>query len=211
MTPQEETDLLRSVADLKVLVNAVDGRLKGLEKVGPPDYEQNRRTRFQENGNWARHYRTIRMAITTFLVPVSLGILGFKWNPPLHPQITFIALSGIVWISTVLLFLVFTRLTYGEMERARLKRIKMPDGGTGRSGEEKAFHPYQDPASWILALLTIFYGVLLIYLGEVRLWPPYIIVLPSSLLKAAAYAIPGCAFITGFAAALFTGFQSAFK
>jgi len=211
MTLQEETDLLKSVTDLKALINGIDGRLKKLEAIGPPDYEQNRRTRFQENGSWARHYSTVRMTTTTFLVPVSLGILSFKWNGPQHPQIRFIALSGVVWVLAVLLFLLFTRLTYGEMERARLKRKDMPDGGTGRGDENNPFHPRQDVASWILALLTLFYGVLLVCLGDIRVWPPYFVLTSSSLMKSAACAVPVCVVVMGLVAILLTALQAAFS
>jgi len=146
MTLQEETDLLKSVTDLKALINGIDGRLKKLEAVGPPDYEQNRRTRFQENGSWAR-----------------------------------------------------------------LKRKDMPDGGTGRGDENNPFHPRQDVASWILALLTLFYGVLLVCLGDIRVWPPYFVLTSSSLMKSAACAVPVCVVVMGLVAILLTALQAAFS
>jgi hypothetical protein len=145
------------------------------------------------------------MTTTTFLVGVSLGILSFKWNPPVRPQIAFIALSGIVWMLALLLFLVFTRLTYQEMESAREKRRQLLDGSkSGRGDQDKSFHPRQDVASHVLALLTFFYGMLLMYLSGIRLWPPDTGLASASLLKAAAYAAPACTALAGLAAELFT-------
>ena len=128
-----------------------------------PEHIQNRRVRFGENGNWARHYSTVRMTTTTFLVSLSIGILSFKWNPPARPEPTFLNLAGGVWIGALCLFLAFTRYTYGEMERARLRRRALPEGANAEP--DKPLHPRQDVASWIMILVTIAFGLLLLSLS----------------------------------------------
>jgi hypothetical protein len=207
MTEAEKTELEKSIEELSTKVDDASVRLKNIEAVRAPlDFQQNIRTRFQENGNWARHYSTVRMTITTFLIPVSLGILGFKWNPSARPDITFIALSGVVWSSAVILFLVFTRLTFCEMERARLKRNELP-GSAAENRSASAFHPRKDAASWILICVSICYAVVLICLSNVRLWPPNLAAGALWHLRPLAYAIPGAAFVTAIVAFFVTLLQ----
>jgi hypothetical protein len=169
MTPEEETALNKSVTDLKNQVDQLSDKVTTLLAVGPPDLAQNCRTRYQENGSWARHYSTVRMTVATFLVPVSIGILAFNWKPPLHPPISFVALSGVLWSIAVVLFLTFTRLTYGEMEKAREKRARLPDRSQASTNAVSAVHPRSDVASWVLALVTIAFGLLLLRVGDIAL------------------------------------------
>lgn len=208
MTEEEKAKMVREFAELRKTLTGFDSRLARLEAIGPPDQQVNLRTRFQENGNWARHYSTVRMTTTTFLVGVSLGILSFRWPATAHPRIPFIALSGIVWMLAVALFLVFTRLTYREMESARRKRNLLPDGIS--DVQPDAYHPRQDPASWIVAFLTLFYGWLLLYLGNVWLWH-FSFPTGASYFKVMGCAVPGCVLFIGLAALLWTGLQPAFQ
>jgi hypothetical protein len=207
VSAEENEKLAEEMTDLRKAIAALEGRMKALEEGSDsPEVQTNRRTRFQENGTWARHYSTVRMTTTTFLVGISLGILSFRWPATAHPRISFVALSGVVWILAVLLFLVFTRLTYGEMEKARRKRDRLPDGISVLS--ERAYHPVRDAASWIVASLTLFYGFLLFYLGDVRLWhfsfPP-----EPSLFRAMGCAVPGLVIFVGLFALLATCLQPA--
>ena len=169
MTPEDEAKLTKSVADLKTKVDGLPEKVATLLTIGPPDVAQNCRTRYQENGSWARHYSTVRMTVATFLVPVSLGILAFNWKPPLHPPISFVALSGVMWSIAVVLFLSFTRLTYAEMEKAREKRGRMPDRAGDTDHEGSQIHPRSDVASWVLGLLTVGFGFLLLKLGNIAM------------------------------------------
>ncbi|MGI9087482.1 MAG: hypothetical protein ACR2HH_07060 [Chthoniobacterales bacterium] len=168
MTVEEEAQLWKSIADLETKVDGLAHDPDTFKGLGQAELLQNCRTRYQENGNWARHYSTVRMTVTTFLIPVSLGVLAFKWTPPTHPPINFLALSDVVWMAAVFLFVLFTRLTYEEMERARRRRMQLREGVA--TGEGSSFHPCQDHASYVLAFLTIAYGVLSMRLGDLRWW-----------------------------------------
>lgn len=64
---------------------------------------------YRDFGNWARHYSTVRMTLATIFIPVSLGIMQFRWgNPDLA--------SGLIILLMVLLgailFMFFTKMTY---------------------------------------------------------------------------------------------------
>lgn len=152
------------IAALKALLNAL-----------PPKTEEgllsNRRTRFQENGNWARHYSAVRMTVTIFLVGLSLGILSFKWEPkgqPLAnpPELTFRDLSGWVWSAAVILFVAFTTLTYNDMTKARNRNL--PDGApTNR----RPLRPRWESASWVVIIVTAIFTAMLFYLSNLPIWP----------------------------------------
>jgi hypothetical protein len=201
MSGEEQAKTKTDISDLCKRVSDLEARCTALEEIGSPDMQANRRTRFQENGNWARHYSTVRMTTTTFLVGVSLGILSFRWPAAAHPPISFVALSGIVWIIAVSLFLVFTRLTYQEMESARLKRNLLPDGVSGK--RDKPYTSYEDWASWIVGCLSLFYGLLLYYLGDVRLWH-FVSPISSSFSRRMGCAVPGSVIFIGLLALVVT-------
>ena len=205
MTEEEKNnELAEQLSKLCTTVNQLAGRLQHLEDAGPPDVQANRQSRFAENSEWARHYSTVRMTTTTFLVGVSLGILSFRWPAPGRPPISFIALSGVVWIVAVLLFLVFTRLTYQEMERARRKRNRLPDGIS--APREQSYRPAADAASWIVGLITILYGALLFYLGNIAPWH-FVVPTAANFVRAIGCAVPGAVIFVGFLALFVTLFQ----
>ncbi len=170
-----EESLSERLAELSAKVNGLQARLDRLATGDTLEHIQNRRVRFGENGNWARHYSTVRMTTTTVLVSLSIGILSFKWNPPAKPALTFLNLAGGVWIVALCLFLAFTRYTYAEMERARVRRRGLPEGATPEP--DKPLHPRQDMASWIVIVATVAFGLLLLSLSNGRsIFPLHFIV-----------------------------------
>ena len=201
---EKNNQLAEQLAKLGRTVNELAARLQRLEAGGPPDVQANRQSRFAENSEWARHYSTVRMTTTTFLVGVSLGILSFRWPAAGRPPISFIALSGVVWIVAVLLFLVFTRLTYQEMERARRKRNLLPDGMS--APREKSYRAAGDAASWIVGLITIFYGALLFYLANIWLWH-FVVPTAANFVRTIGCAVPGAVVFVGLLALCVTLLQ----
>ena len=159
-----EGNLSEQLAKLSARVDLLQTRLDLQVADETAEHIQNRRVRFAENGNWARHYSTVRMTTMTFLASLSIGILSFKWNPPTKPELTFLNLAGGVWVAAFCLFLVFTRYTYGEMERARLRRRALPEGA--KTEPDKPLHPRQDMASWLMVVVTAAFGLLLLSLSD---------------------------------------------
>jgi uncharacterized integral membrane protein len=154
------------LAKLKKRVEALGGRSDHFMTGDTSDHIHNRRTRFQEYGNWARHYSTVRMTVTTFLVSLSVGILSFKWDPNDGPPADlFINLSGGVWIVALCLFLIFTHHTYRQMAHARRLRNRL-ETGDEYDKTKRAIHPRKnDWASWILIILSAVFGLLLLCLA----------------------------------------------
>lgn len=207
-TPEDEAELKNSLKDLKTRVENPEKSLETLLTIGSPDVAQNCRTRYQENGSWARHYSTVRMTVATLLVPVSLGILAFNWKPPLqHPPLIFVALSGVMWSIAVILFLSFTRQTYAEMERAREKRTRMPDRAGNSQGEGKQIHPRQDIASRADHRVRS----LLLNVGGISLAAPPMIVFYGAALDALACHVPAFVIALGVIGTLVTSAQNQLK
>ena len=159
-----EANLSEQLAKLSAKVDGLQTRLDLPATGDTAEHIQNRRVRFAENGNWARHYSTVRMTTTTFLASLSVGILSFKWNPPAKFDVTFSNLAGGIWIAALCLFLAFSHYTYREMERARRRRRALPEGA--QTEADKSLHPRQDMASWLMILLTAAFGLLLLSLSD---------------------------------------------
>jgi hypothetical protein len=159
-----ESDFTQHKGEFAALKKGVSEFPRGLDK----EMWENRRVRFEDSGDWARHYSAVRMTVTTFLVGLSLGIVSFKWEKgDPRPGAIFVALAALVWISAVVLFIAFTRLTYHEMARAR--KLKLPDTPDDK---RTPLHPRWDPASWVLIVVTAIFGLLLCWICNGSLWPP---------------------------------------
>jgi hypothetical protein len=210
MTAEEKAELGKKITAVEEQAKALADNLKRFEGIGIAEYQSNCRARYQENGNWARHYSTVRMSVSTFLIPVSLGVASFRWQPPAPPPISLLALSGVVWCSAVVLFVLFTRLTYQEMESARKKREKLADGVSVANGS--TLHPRSDIASYLLALLTIAYGALMIHLSHVECWhfAPWTTIVHAKT-HSIACAMPALTIVTGLLAFFFTVGQKELK
>jgi hypothetical protein len=159
-----EENLSEQLAKLSAKVDGLQMRLDLRVAGDTREHTQKRRVRFGENGNWARHYSTVRMTTTTLLVSLSIGILSFKWNPPAKPELTFLNLTGGIWIVAICLFLAFTRYTFVEMERARVRSLALPEGE--KPEPDRPLHPRQDMASWIMIVVTAAFGLLLLSLSD---------------------------------------------
>jgi hypothetical protein len=159
-----EENLFAQLAKLSAKIDGLETRLDLPVSNNTPEDIQKRRVRFGENGNWARYYSTVRMTTTTLLASLSIGILTFKWNPPGKPELAFLNLAGGVWIVAICLFLAFTRYTYVEMERARVRSLALPEGE--KPEPDRPLHPRQDMASWIMIVATASFGLLLLSLFD---------------------------------------------
>ena len=164
MSPDDEKRLW----ELSERIASLESRIGPLEKIPAPleleaTLQENRRTRYEETGEWARHYSTVRLTVTTFLASMSIGILSFKWDPPAQPAQTFVDLAGLVWIAALFLFVLFTSYTYCEMENARRHRNWLLVLRTEQC-TKKELHLRQDAASWLVLILTILYGIFLLNL-----------------------------------------------
>ncbi|MGA2038814.1 MAG: hypothetical protein ABSH42_06010 [Bryobacteraceae bacterium] len=71
---------------------------------------------YADHGNWARHYSAVRMTLGTFFLTAATGMITLRWDKP-QPAVAVAA--GAILSIGVLLFLVFSRLTFDEMNKQR--------------------------------------------------------------------------------------------
>ncbi len=211
MTDEDLKILQSNLAKVEKSVADLDKSQKSLITGGTTEHILNRRGRFAEHGNWARHYSTVRMTVTTFLVSLSIGILSFKWEPTKgQPNLKFIDLAAGVWVAALFLFLIFTHHTYREMANARRLRRLLPSGDNKPSSRKKRhpIHTRQDSASWILIILTAVFALLLLRLANIRFAKP---TWPALSVHSAGHFIsiyiPAMVLSAGLWAAIYTAFQ----
>lgn len=212
MTEEDFRTLQSNLAKVEKGVADLDKSLKSLVTGGTTEHILNRRSRFTEHGNWARHYSTVRMTVTTFLVSLSIGILSFKWEPAKgRPDLKFIDLAAGVWVAALFLFLIFTHYTYREMANARRLRRLLPSGDERPSADKKRrpIHARQDSASWILIILTGIFALLLLRVANIRfakpVWPTLSI---QSLSHFISMYVPALVMLAALWGAVYTALQN---
>jgi hypothetical protein len=79
--------------------------------------------RMNRNMSWAIHFSTVRMTIGTFFITVCIALMGLKWA---ESSRALVFAAGAIWVCGMLLFGVFTRLTYNQVagELARRNQIR---------------------------------------------------------------------------------------
>lgn len=85
-------------------------------------FKDNRKAHFQEAGNWARHYSTVRMTVLTFTLTTCAALLAWKWQADLRP---IWQISGL-WLLGVLTFWTFTYHTYDRLGSQMKYRPLLP-------------------------------------------------------------------------------------
>jgi len=71
---------------------------------------------YSDHGNWARHYSAVRMTLGTFFLTAATGMITLRWDKP-QPAVAVVA--GAVLGIGVFLFMVFSGLTFDEMNKQR--------------------------------------------------------------------------------------------
>jgi len=78
------------------------------------------RTRYNETGNWSRHYSSVRATIATFFMTANVALLGALWKSP-STRIAFFLTT--FFLLGMVLYVVFSRKTSAAMsEQKRLER-----------------------------------------------------------------------------------------
>ncbi len=72
--------------------------------------------KYDELGNWGRHYSTVRMTLATFFSTLSFGLIQFRWD---KPSLGIAAVAFFFAVFGALLFCHFTRLTYNRTKSQR--------------------------------------------------------------------------------------------
>ena len=125
---------------------------------------ENRRVRFEEAGEWARHYSNVRMGVTPFLITLTVGILAFKWDPQVGllpgPGAPFVYLSFTVWVLACFLFFVFTHRTSKQEQNANSHRLYLEVQPPKPLPKTKKYWAGDFP-SWAMVALMFGFGILM--------------------------------------------------
>jgi hypothetical protein len=143
-------------------------QLKTAEKLVEP-LRDNRKLHYQEAGQWARHFSTIRMTVMTLTITTCVAIIAWKWQPIFNDQtkgdsIKMLAtIVGILWGTGVITFWLFTYHTYSQIRRQQEKRPFLPSSFSDHAKPNSAQF---DGASLVVPVLT---GISLYYF--IRAYP----------------------------------------
>ena len=156
MTPTKQATLPNDVSPLKSRVTDLE-TTGDRAKTDEETWLTNRRIRYQEAGQWARHYSTVRMSVTTFLIGLSVTIVSFGWNYwDEKPRVSSVQTAAALWLVAVGLFTVFTRLTFQMARRSADHRRKLQiDKQISTSNVSS-----NDPASWAVAFISLGFAYL---------------------------------------------------
>jgi hypothetical protein len=108
--------------------------------------------------SWAQHFSTVRMAVTSFLTSLSLGIMQFRWD---NPQPIHLGSSLVLWLLLLILLYDLTKLEYEKLADQRLNKLLL-----GVPGNKPARRMWQDVP------LLCFLGLTVIYLIAFCYWWP---------------------------------------
>jgi hypothetical protein len=137
---------------------------------------ENRRLHFQDAGEWARHYSTVRMTVATFVITSCVAILALKWDaspetgapPPNGPALGELNQAdhtidahvvnsvAILWLLGIGIFHAFTYYTFDRLNSQLKHRAKLLTDD--ETADRIPTHPAMDHASWAIAVLSFFFA-----------------------------------------------------
>jgi len=126
-TPAPASEAVKQLqADMAVISSRLD-----LFTITNSPFRDNRKLLYQEAGQWARHFSTVRMTVMTFTITTCVAIFAWKGqtvfgkNPDVDSAMVTIPLT-ILWFAGVIVFWMFSMATYGQMDRQSRKRPLLP-------------------------------------------------------------------------------------
>ncbi len=158
--------------DLNDALNKLADRVQTVEKAKDAlqsPLNDNRKLLYQEAGQWARHYSTIRMAVTTLAITTCAGVIALKWNGNASSEYVW-NVPIVLWLLAFLVFHAFTYQTYKMFNHQLFYRAVLPHGIEKK--EAKLSLIIEDSASIIIWLMTLVFGVLAFIYGGVEVFCP---------------------------------------
>ena len=164
MDAKDKQEVSNMLAPVKTQIAAIQTTLSKLPPSAADALIENRRVRFEEAGEWARHYSNVRMGVTPFLITLTVGILAFKWEPQIGllpgPGAPFVYLSFTVWVLACFLFFVFTHRTSKQEQNASSHRLYLEVQPPKPVPKSKKYWAGDFP-SWAMVALMFGFGVLM--------------------------------------------------
>lgn len=125
---EQKSDLSKALTDLGSRFANLTTRVTELENIKDAlqsAANDNRKLHYQEAGQWARHYSTVRMTIGTFSVTACATIIGLKWNELASNEYVW---NGPIclWLLSALIFMAFTYQTFDRLNSQMKYRELLP-------------------------------------------------------------------------------------
>ncbi len=137
-----------NVAILKAEVRAIKSRLEFFKAPNSP-LRDNRKLLYQEAGQWARHFSTVRMTVITFTITTCAAFIALQKDWP--PNKSVVIPVGILWLLGILTFWIFTSYTYHKIRQQQKNHpLLASDFGDGLRPHRIPF----DGASLIIPVLS---------------------------------------------------------
>ena len=139
-------------------INALKARIAVMEAglgellYATPPFHDNRKVFYQEAGQWARHFSTVRMTVMTFTITTCAAIVAWRWQGKGPDIQRLLVPTAALWATGVFVFWVFTYHTYRKAHGQKKFRDWMPDGIHGASTE--AGEVKLDWASFVVPVLS---------------------------------------------------------
>jgi hypothetical protein len=136
------------------------------ERIVPIPVDRNNSTavhiaHYKDLGDWARHYSIVRMIVGTFFVALAFTVILSQWQ---HPTLAILIVAVSLALFGVLLFAVFTALTFNRMnDQIAMVNQARKDLGQ-RETETKRVDYWTSPGGLPIACLFILVFALVVFL-----------------------------------------------
>jgi hypothetical protein len=126
-------------------------------------FSENRRTHYDDAGEWSRHYSNVRMTVATFVITSCVAIIALKAD---KPGSSYLVGNGVclLWLLGLVVFYAFTFLTYKQRNRQLKHRNGLPVCPADFKRDRKTAKIRIDFAS--LALFGLNFGFSLVLLKK---------------------------------------------
>ena len=156
----------RATAKLTAEVNELTkevGRLAAGAPATAPSADE-KRAFFNECGQWARHYSTVRMTLFTFLTGLSIAIVSFAWGKA--GEKSAVKLAGIVLVLMLALVYIFSH----SYDQWKLRQETWYHDLKGNAADTRVREGWLSPVHHLPFLFALAVVVILIAAGYFWLW-----------------------------------------
>src|SRR5947207_5847369 len=108
---------------------------------------EDRRTLFEDAGEWSRHYSNVRMTVATFVITSCVAIVALTTDKRLNSWRVGDSVT-LLWLLGLFIFYAFTFLTFKERNKQLGHRRAFSVLVTAENLAKKGASVLRDPASW---------------------------------------------------------------
>jgi hypothetical protein len=139
-----------------------------VEKADENEFPENRRTVYDDAGEWSRHYSTVRMTVATFVITTCVAIIALTGDQESVSRRVGDSVC-LLWLLGLAIFYAFTRLTFKERNRQLNHRIKMPLAANEAGiADKEGAKILGDAASWALLIINTLFAASTFLPGQIE-------------------------------------------